>query len=256
MKLSVCASALNIGKAPAPFMDAVASHGFPGIEFWGWWNYDTNEIKDAATRNGQTVTAICTRFIPLTDPARREEYIAGLRETIPVARSLGCKTIISQLGNDTGDTRARQHQSIVDGLREAAPLLEDAGMTLVIEPLNWRDHPGYYLRSADEGFAIVREVASPAVRLLFDIYHQQITEGDILARILPNISLIGHFHAAGVPGRHELTTGELDYARIIEAIDGAGYNGWFGLEYFPTGDAVSSLDELRAYLTARGVRGE
>lgn len=256
MKLSVCVSALNIGKEPVPFLNALAASGFSAVEFWGWWNYDVPAIRDAAARNGQTVSAICTRFISLTDPACRDAYIAGLRETIPVARSLGCKTIISQTGADTGDTRAAQHESLVRGLREAAPLLEDAGMTLVVEPLNWRDHPGYYLRSSDEGFDIIREVGSPAVKLLFDVYHQQITEGDILARVIPNVSLIGHFHGAGVPGRHEMTSGELDYASILAAIDEAGYDGCFGLEYFPLGDAVRSLEDFRAHLTARGIRAE
>ena len=129
-------------------------------------------------------------------------------------------------------------------------------MTLVLEPLNPLDHVGYYLRTSDEGFAIIREVGSPAVRLLFDVYHQQITEGDILSHILPNIGLIAHFHGAGVPGRHEMTSGELDYASIFAAIDGAGYDRHFGLEYFPVGDAAASLVDFRAHLAARGVRGE
>ena len=256
MKLSVCISALQMGKDPVPFMREIAARGFSAVEFWGWWNIDTAAIAAAARENGQTITAICTRFIPLTDPARRGEYIDGLRETIGVAASLGCRTIISQSGNDTGDTRAVQHQSIVDGLRAAAPLLEAAGMTLVLEPLNPLDHVGYYLRTSDEGFAIIREVKSPAVRLLFDVYHQQITEGDILSHILPNIGLIAHFHGAGVPGRHEMTSGELDYASIFAAIDGAGYDRHFGLEYFPVGDAAASLVDFRAHLAARGVRGE
>ncbi len=109
--------------------------------------------------------------------------------------------------------------TLVDGLRQAAPLLEAANLTLVIEPLNDRiDHPGYYLVRSDEAFEIIDQVGSPSVKVVFDIYHQQISEGQLIANITSNIDKIGHFHAAGNPGRHELTRGELHYPSIFAAI--------------------------------------
>ena len=116
---------------------------------------------------------------------------------------------------------------------------------LVIEPLNtYVDHAGYYLWSSDEAFQIVGEVNSPNIKVLFDIYHQQIMEGNIIPRIRKNINSIGHFHAAGSPGRHELDSGEINYPNIFEAIGEAGYTGYIGLEYFPLKDAVEGLKKL------------
>jgi hydroxypyruvate isomerase len=149
------------------------------------------------------------------------------------------------VGSDTGVMRVVQHRSLAAGLRAAAPLLEESDITLVIEPLNGRvNHVGTFLESSDEGFELVEEAGSKNVKLLFDIYHQQITEGDIISRVTANISRIGHLHAAGCPGRHELFTGELDYRNIFRAIDEAGYSGLTGLEYFPEGDAEAGLKQI------------
>jgi hydroxypyruvate isomerase len=192
-------------------------------------------------------------MVSLTDPAGRDAYLAGLRESIAAADRLGTRTLISQVGADTGADRAAQRASIVAGLKAAAPLLERSGVTLVIEPLNTRvDHPGYYLVSSDEGFAIVDAVGSGKIKLLFDIYHQQISEGDIIRRVSANIAKIGHFHCAGVPGRHEIDAGELDYRRVFQAIGALDYPGFMGLEYLrsPGTDAVAGLTRTRDYLAS------
>ena len=103
------------------------------------------------------------------------------------------------------------------------------------------DHPGYYLTSSEEAFAIVREVGSPNVKVVFDIYHQQVSEGNIIPNIVNNLELIAHLHAAGHPGRHELQFGENDYRNIFAAVDKAGYTGACGLEYTPLTDPEESL---------------
>jgi hydroxypyruvate isomerase len=158
---------------------------------------------------------------------------------------MGTKLLISQVGSDTGAARAVQHKSVAAGLRAAAPLLEENNITLMIEPLNGSvDHIGTFLESSDEGFELVDEAGSKNIKLLFDIYHQQINEGNIIRRITANISRIGHLHAAGCPGRHELFTGELDYRNIFRTADEAGYLGLTGLEYFPQGDASAGLKQI------------
>ncbi len=170
----------------------------------------------------------------MTDPACRKDYLDGLTESIEVAKRLGCTRLLTQTGADTGASREQQHISLCDGLREAVPLLEDAGITLLVEPLDTKtDHPGYYLTSSEEAFCLIDEVGSESVKVLYDIYHQQISEGDLSGHILPNIQKIAHFHAAGYPGRHELNTGEIHYPNLFRAILEAGYDGYFGLEYFP-----------------------
>jgi len=187
---------------------------------------------------------MCTSEFVLTDPARRDTYLDGLRRSIPVANRLGCRTLITQVGPELPNIpRAVQHASIVDGLKACVPLLESAGITLVFEPLNLLvNHPGYYLSRSDEAFEIAREVSSPFVKVLYDIYHQQITEGNLIATITANAPLIGHIHAASVPGRHELThPSEINYPAVFAALKNAGYTGAVGLEYIPVGDPSESL---------------
>jgi hydroxypyruvate isomerase len=246
MQFSVCIDALFRGRSQEEALEAVKAAGFDSFEFWGWWDRDLDALRAKAQTLGLSCAALCTRFISLTDPGLRNAYLAGLGDSIGAAKKAGAKLIISQLGDDTGRRRDFQHRSIVAGLKAAAPLLEESGLTLAIEPLNGRvDHIGTYLESSDEGFGIIREVGSGSVKLLFDIYHQQITEGDLISRIGAHLDEIAHFHAAGVPGRHELDQGELNYPAIFKALDQRGYRGFVGLEYFPSGDAVAGLEKLR-----------
>lgn len=235
MQYSVCIDAVFAGRPMDEAVAAVAAAGYPAFEFWGWWTRDPADVAALARQHGLTVAACCTRFVSLVDPARREEYLGGLAETLAAARVFGCRTIISQVGDALpGVTREEQRASLVAGLRAAVPLLAQTETTLVFEPLNTRtNHAGYFLAGADEAFAIAREVNDPHIKVLYDIYHQQVSEGDLLTRIEPNIDLIGHFHAAGCPGRHELDTGEIHYPRLLGAVADTGYQGYVGLEYYP-----------------------
>ncbi|MFT5196014.1 MAG: hydroxypyruvate isomerase [Cellvibrionaceae bacterium] len=242
MNISVCIDAVYRGKASVEAMKDVYSAGVRAFEFWGWWEKDLEAIRKAKEELGMTAVALCTRFISLVDASKRSDYLQGLKETIVVAQSLGCKTIISQVGDDLGISRAEQQQSLIDGLKACVSLLEQANMQLVFEPLNVLvDHPGYYLTRSDEAFEIAEAVGSSHVKVLFDIYHQQITEGNVIRNIVENIDKIGHFHAAGNPGRHELTMGELNYFEIFRAIKEIGYTGYVGFEYYPTAEPVAGI---------------
>ena len=121
---------------------------------------------------------------------------------------------------------------------------------LLLECLNTRtDHFNYFLDSSAEGAAIVRAIDRPNLRLLYDVYHMQIMEGSVIENIEEHLDVIGHFHSAGVPGRHELMDGELNYRHIIRRIEAAGYAGAFGLEYSPaSADHAESLRRTRRYL--------
>ena len=150
--------------------------------------------------------------------------------------------LITQVGQDTGEPREKQHASIVAGLTAGIPILEEYGVTIMIEPLNtYVNHKGYYLWSSAEAFDIIREVDHPQVKMVFDIYHQQIMEGNIIPSVVNNLDLIAHLHSAGHPGRHELQNGENDYKFIFNKIDEAGYTGCCGLEYSPLMDPIESL---------------
>ena len=203
-------------------------------------------MKNACAETGVELLSMCTTEFRMTDPAFRKAWLEGLRESCTAARRAGVKRLITQVGQDTGAPREAQHESIAAALREARPILEDSGVTIMIEPLNTLvDHKGYYLWSSAEAFALIREVGHPLVKVVYDIYHQQVMEGNIIPSIVNNLDCIAHLHSAGHPGRHELQYGENDYKVIFAAVDKAGYRGACGLEYGPLMDAEESLREAK-----------
>ena len=223
-------------------VEKVAALEYEYVEIYGWKQLDLASAAKALNGIGVTLLSMCTTEFDLTDPARRGLWLDGIRESCEAAAVLGVKKLITQVGPDTGADRAEQHRSIVEGLTAGAEILEDAGVTVMIEPLNIKvDHPGYYLTSSAEAFDIVRQVGSPHVKVVFDIYHQQISEGNIIPNITQNLASIVHMHAAGHPGRHELQYGENDYKNIFAAVDKAGYTGACGLEYTPLLEPEESL---------------
>ena len=241
MKFSVSIPAVFNGVDVSKAVDKVKELGITHVEFWGCPN-QTFSIP---------ILGFCTSEFNLVDPSMRDKFIDGLKDSIESAKDLGAKCLITQTGNDTG--WPGQKENIIETLKLAAPLLEASGITLLLEPLNNRNHPGHYLQRSDEAFEIVKAVSSPNVKVLFDIYHQQITEGDILTNIRENIDLIGHFHVAGVPDRAEPYNSEINYAYVLSEIDKLNYSGFAGLEFFPTVDPVEAISETLKMLEGKFV---
>lgn len=247
MFYSACIPALFGGKTAREALAAARDAGLKHYEFWGWNEEQIASFAQAQTEFGMTPVAMCTTYHELTNPNCREAYVEGIKMTIPVCKKLGCKNIISQVGPERSDiSRQAQHESIVAGLKAAAPYVEEAGLILVFEPLNIRiDHVGYYLWSAEEAFQIQEEVGSPNVKVLMDLYHQYVMDDLDIDKIVANIDRIGHFHMAGYPGRHEPhVDSEVDYAAILGAIRESGYAEAVGLEYFPVHPAEEGLKNL------------
>ncbi len=216
-RVSVCVEMIFNDRPFLERIPATAKAGFPAFEFWGWSNKDIPAVAEAKKQAGLELSAFCIETGgPLVNPATKPAFLEGTKKAVEVAHALDCKTLIVTVGNEiAGVPREGQHQAIVEALRAAAPIAQQAAVTIVVEPLNILvDHKGYYLATSAEGFDIVREVGSRAVRLLYDIYHQQITEGNLIQNITENIGLIGHFHSADVPGRHEFGTGEINYRNV------------------------------------------
>ena len=224
----------------------VGSLGFDAAETYEWRGLDLLRVADTCRETGVELLSMCTTEFRMTDPAFRREWLEGLRESCAAAKKVGASRLITQVGPDTGAERAFQHEAIAETLRRAVPILEDSGVTVMIEPLNTAvDHPGYYLRSSAEAFEIIREVNHPLVKVVYDIYHQQVSEGNIIPSITKNLDCIAHLHSAGHPGRIELQLGENDYGVIFRAVDRSGYTGACGLEYRPTMEPSRSLAEAR-----------
>jgi len=248
LNLSVCIEMIFRDLPIEDRIRSVAAAGYKGFEFWGWGNKDLDALVRLAAELDLTVAGFCCDSQgTLVDPSNTDAWVAGAKVSVDRAASVGVKTLIVTTGQEMPElSRWAQHDAIVKGLTHVAPYAEDRSITLVLEPLNILvNHKGYYLDTSGEGFDIVRAVGSPAVKLLYDIYHQQITEGFLLPTIEANLDLIGHFHSADVPGRHEPGTGEINYANVFGFIADSPYAAWVGLEFSPTGDPADALAKVK-----------
>ncbi len=261
LKFSVCIETLLTEYPFAERGRKAAEIGISAVEFW-LHDQDGKDmralqrvVKDCKVEVSDIVVNsnvgdVGGRLVDVRDKTR---YMKRLRKTIEVARMLDCRSMITCSGNTLkGLTKQQQTRNMVNTLREACKLVEREDMTLLLEPLNTVvDHPGYFLDSAKLGFKIVNEVGSSHLKLLFDIYHMQIMEGNISQTIEENIRSIGHIHCAGVPGRNELDLGELNYKNIFNRIDELQYDGYVGLEYYPTVKSEESLKRVIQFESSR-----
>ncbi|ELZ28047.1 Hydroxypyruvate isomerase [Halogeometricum pallidum JCM 14848] len=240
---------------PVDAVAEVADLGLEAVEFWGIEDVDPEALRDRCAEHGVVVSAsTCVGVAAntqgkgpgLTDPSRHDEGVADLERSVELGEAVGVDALVVTVGPERDDLPpGAEHRAIVNVLRDAAPAAEAAGIDLVVEPLNNPvDHPGYYLDSSYEAYEIVDAVDSPAVSVLFDVYHQQITEGNVIENLTDHAEFVGYVHVADVPGRHEPGTGELNYARIFEALDEAGYDGYVGLEYSPSTDAAETVESV------------
>jgi hydroxypyruvate isomerase len=187
----------------------------------------------------------------LTNPAEREEFLSVLAAAIVTGKKIGARMLVVLTGLDReGVPRKEQIDSCVTGLRAAAPILERAGLTAIVEPVNNRvTRPGYFLASAREGFQMLRRVDSANVKLLFAIYHAQVSDGDLIPQIRDNIASIGHFHIGDHPGRMQPGTGEINYRNVFRTIyelqEAGRFDGYAALEYHPSVPLAQTMAEVR-----------
>lgn len=225
-------------------MELARKSGYQAVEFWDWYGRDYEKLLAKKQELGLDVVAICAKDrATLTDPSTFDQAIASLKETIAVAKRFECPNIIVTAGANPQADRTVCFANIVEGLKRMAPLAEEAGVTLVLEPI-----VGEYFIDSKEPFEVIRQVASPNVKLLYDIFHYQIMEGNIVNVLRENIDLIGHIHAASVPGRNEIIDGELNYSYILEQIRESGYDRYFGVEYLPTMEKEESVKQCKALM--------
>ena len=182
------------------------------------------------------------------DPANHPMLLRELESAIPLAARHGVRNVIAMFGNRRGRGDAKAIASCVAGLDHIKALAEEHRVTVCLELLNSKvDHPDYQGDHTGFGVAVVRAVGSPRVRLLYDIYHMQIMEGDVIRTIRDNREHIAHFHTGGVPGRHELDdTQELNWRAIAKAIADTAFTGYVAHEFIPTRDPLTSLREAIA----------
>lgn len=253
MTLSGCIEMLFAEHAAFPArIHACHDARLGAVEFWRWRGKDIEAIARASRESGLPVAVFSVE--PggrLVDPATHAEFLQGLRETIPIAARLGTTRLIV-LSGDTlpGVPAAAQRDAVITALRAAAPIAEAAGITLLLEPLNTvRDHIGYFLDRTADGLDIIDAVASPAVRLLYDIYHSAMMGEDPAVVLAGRGDRVGYVHAADTNGRHEPGSGTIDWAHVRATLAGLGYTGPIGLEFRPAADTNAALRQAIGLLT-------
>jgi hydroxypyruvate isomerase len=231
--------------------------GFDCVEFWCWEDKDIDAVKEAIDKTGLEVGIFQANIDGrMVDKKDNEKYIAGVERSVETAYRLGAKHMFLMsdiLKEDRSVLETEYPISDQDKtantkfiLKSLIPLAEKKGITFVIEPLNTKvDHRGYSLSASGPAFDITREIGHPNIKTLYDAYHMQIMEGNIIETVRSNVKEIGYFHIADVPGRFEPGTGELNYKNILSALSGAGYDGTVGFEFAPkNGNSMETVKRV------------
>ncbi|WP_225785088.1 hydroxypyruvate isomerase [Xenophilus sp. Marseille-Q4582] len=239
--------------------EAAARAGFQAVEYLFPYAYERHELLARLRANGlrQVLHNLPAgdweageRGIAC-DPERVAEFREGVTQAIAYAAALDCPRVNCLAGRQPAGVSAEQAQAtLVENLRFAAQALQKEGIELLVEPINHFDIPGFFLHRTDQALALLDAVDSPNLRIQYDIYHAQRTEGEIGRTLAQHLPRIGHIQLADNPGRGEPGTGELNYAWLFEHIDAIGYDGWIGCEYKPRGRTEDGLG-WREALTRR-----
>ena len=235
---------------------AAAQDGFRGVEFLFPYAFSAQDIRARLDAAGLTQALF---NLPPGDwdagerglaslPGREDEFKRALDQALTYAAVIGNKTLHVMAGLIKPEQSRAKHRAVyVSNLAYAARTAASAGLTLVIEPINTRDIPGFFLNRQDEAHTICEEVGAVNLQVQFDLYHAQIVEGDLAMKMRKYIGRIGHMQIAGVPLRHEPSEGEVHYPYLYTLMDELNYQGWVGAEYRPKGNTSAGLGWFAPY---------
>ncbi len=240
-----------------PLLDQIAAAaraGFRAVELH--WPYDTpaEAVRDACARHGVTLLGVNTVRGDVAKgenglgalPGREAEFQAAVDQSLAFCRAAGATGVHCMAGKVPPEARGAARATLLDNLRRASDKAAAAGVTLLLEPLNPADAPGYFYSTAAEGAEVVDALGRPNVRLMFDCYHVGRGGADVVGEMARLMPVIGHVQVAAVPTRAEPDGGTLDYRPVFAAIDRLGYAGWTGCEYRPAGDTDAGLRWVEA----------
>ena len=254
------AANLSMMFTEVPFLERFAragKAGFHGVEFLFPYEFPAATIKDHLDRH--SLTMVLFNMPPgdwaagdrglACDPARAGLCRDSVFKAIEYANALGCKQIHMMAGlKPRGVNEEAMRETYLANLQHAGPALAEHGITLLMEAINTRDVPGFYLKTSRQAFDLMHYANVPNLRFQFDVYHMQVMEGDLATTLKKHISHIGHIQVANPPNRHEPDSGEINYPFLFDWIDGLGYKGWIGCEYRPKGKTEDGLGWVNAYL--------
>jgi hydroxypyruvate isomerase len=259
LSYTVCSETVFTNRPLGDRFAVLRELGIDAIELWGLPAANVAVVEEGLGASGCRLALFCgNRDHSLIEPRQRAGFLDELRQSLRHAARLGCSrlTILSDQIDNRGIpvppsaplTDEQMADSMLAGLREAAALAEAANVMLLLEPLNTKvDHPGYTLCHSAPAFELVRQIGSPRLKVLYDVYHMQIMEGNLIATMEANLDAIGHIHVADVPGRHEPGTGEINYSSVARMLKSNGYGGSVGLECVPREDSAAAV---RAFQSA------
>jgi hydroxypyruvate isomerase len=259
MKKSVCIEMLF---SEVPFEDRFGlakESGFDYIEFWSWKDKDVHQIKELCRTNDLKIASFSgDQDFSMIDANQKADYVAFVQESIEIAKFLSCENLVihsNALGENgvvinhypnIADTN--KIAAMLDVLKTLAIAAEKSNVTLVLEALNTMvDHSGNFLASTRQAAELIRSVNSSHIKILYDIYHMQIMEGNIIDTLNQYIDTIGYIHIADVPGRHEPGTGEINFANVIKTLEKLKYDGIIGFELAPLQDLTKAVQRLKDF---------
>lgn len=236
-------------------LEKIAEAGYKNVELVGeyrHWSEDRFKRANAKRKElGITFDITAGLAHAVGNPNDREALLADVRNELPIMERIDCPACIIMSGNVVpGMPRRQQHESCIEGLKRAAELVEGKQINgrpvrLLLENIDPEENPRYYLTSVAEGFEIIRAVNHPQVQLLYDFFHEQISEGNLIEKLVKNIQYTGLVHIADVPGRHAPGTGEINYLNIYRKLADLNYNHVVAMEFLPLGDPVIELRHAR-----------
>ena len=232
-------------------ISAAAAAGFSAVELQFPYDLAPSAVKAELARNNLTQLGINTQQGPESGlaalPGRERDWEAAFARALDYVVAIGGRAIHCMAGTVPPEQRPAAETVFVRNLTRAAAQAANANITLLIEPLNQRDRPGYFLSRVEHAAAVVAKVGAPNVRIQFDCYHVQIMGGDLITRFQKYLPAIGHVQIAAVPSRGEPDEGEINYSAVIEAIDSYSYSGWIGCEYKPRTRTEDGLGWAKKY---------
>jgi hydroxypyruvate isomerase len=232
---------------PQQKIEEAARLGYQAVEMWPYENKDINALVQVCQKHKMEITQFTAwGFTPgLNDPKNHDRFVQKIEEACKVAGRLGTRMMCVVAGNDiAGMTQRQMHDNVITALRRAVPIVEKHNITLILEQMNIRvDHKGHCLYGSEPTLRILKAVDSRHVKMLLDLYHAQITEGDLCGHIRENYDHAAYYQIADHPGRNDPGTGEIHYPRVLKQLHDLGYRGYIGLEFRPRG---TELEAARA----------
>lgn len=239
----------------------VAEAGYHAVELVNEYeHWDSPEFAHARQRLhqlGMVVDACSGIDASLCDSQQRELLLQQIRAKLPVLAELECSRLILLTGNVVpGLTREQMRANCVEALKRASDVCAPRNVEILLENIDPEENPKYFLTSVAEGFEIIRQVNQPGARFLYDFFHEQIAEGNLIAKLEKNLDLVGLVHVADVPGRHAPGTGEINYANIFRKLGQLSYSRYIAMEFIPIGDPVTELRTAREFAQKRFAEGQ